>query len=151
MALNHNADMLTRVPKDDNVSAAENHYADCFFHISLCCHFIRGKKGFTKFSIGIGPFMLFKKTLTKKSRPRLIKNALSKMYGARALKTGLSLVAATARFVKLRMYRNLKTYGCFQRTSSRVFSSRYMLFTINSSIRLVFYSFCLLIIELFFE
>ena len=158
MALNHNADMLTLFPKMTMVSAAEKIIMPMlFFTISLLLPFyFVGKKGFTKFSIGIGPFMLFKKNAYEKIGGHAsVKNAIVEdVWLARRIKElGLSLVAADgAALLSVRMYRNFE--DIWNGFSKNIFAgfqfSVIMLFTINFLYTVLFFiPFVLLIIELF--
>src|SRR5204863_4982775 len=111
-AIATNADMLTLMPRLTMISFAEKLIMPMLmFTITLLLPFyFVDKKGFRKFSIGIGPFMLFKRSAYEKIGGHAsVKNALVEdVWLARKIKeNGLKLVAADGqKEVSVRMYRN---------------------------------------------
>lgn len=113
-AIYRKADMLTLFPKMKMVSFAEKIIMPLlWFTVMLLLPFyFVDKKGFVKFSIGIGPFMLFKRSAYEKiGGHTAVKNAIVEdVWLARKIKEcGLQLIVEDGQYMlEVRMYRNLK-------------------------------------------
>lgn len=113
-AIYRKADMLTLFPKMKMVSFAEKIIMPMlWFTIMLLLPFyFVDKKGFVKFSIGIGPFMLFKREAYEKIGGHdSVKNAIVEdVWLARKIKENdLQLIVEDGQYMlEVRMYRNLK-------------------------------------------
>ncbi len=114
IALNRNADMVTLFPKMTMVSFAEKLIMPMlWFTVMLLLPFyFVDKKGFVKFSIGIGPFMLFKRTAYKAIGGHdSVKNAIVEdVWLARRIKEhGMQLIVEDGQhMLSVRMYRGFK-------------------------------------------
>ncbi len=114
IALNRNADMVTLFPKMTMVSFAEKLIMPMlWFTVMLLLPFyFVDKKGFIKFSIGIGPFILFKRSAYAAIGGHdSVKNAIVEdVWLARKIKEhGLQLIVADGQhMLSVRMYRNFK-------------------------------------------
>jgi len=114
IAVNRRADMLTLFPEMTMVSAAEKLLMPMlmFTLMTLLPLYFTDKKGYTKFSAGIGPFMLFsRKAYETIGTHSAVKSALVEdVWLSRKIKeAGLKLVIADGSGVfSVRMYRSLK-------------------------------------------
>lgn len=114
IALNRDADMLTLFPKMQMVTLAERVIMPMlWFTVMLLLPFyFVDKKGFVKFSIGIGPFMMFKRASYEAiGGHNSVKNAIVEdVWLARLTKEhGMNLVAADgSNMLSVRMYRSFK-------------------------------------------
>jgi chlorobactene glucosyltransferase len=114
IALNRKADMVTLFPAMTMVSFAEKLIMPLlWFTVMLLLPFyFVDKKGFVKFSIGIGPFMLFKRSsYSAIGGHESVKAAIVEdVWLARAIKENkMRLIAADGReMLSVRMYRNLR-------------------------------------------
>ena len=114
IALNRKADMLTLFPKMTMISFAEKLIMPMlWFTVMLLLPFyFVDKKGFIKFSIGIGPFMLFKRSSYETIGGHTsVKNAIVEdVWLAREIKeNGLQLIVEDGqKMLSVRMYRNFK-------------------------------------------
>jgi len=112
IALNRNADMVTLFPKMTMVSFAEKLIMPMlWFTVMLLLPFyFVDKKGFIKFSIGIGPFMLFKRTAYSAIDGHdSVKNAIVEdVWLARKIKEhGMQLIVEDGQhMLSVRMYRS---------------------------------------------
>lgn len=157
IALTRNADMLTLFPKIQMVTFAEKLIMPMlwFTVLMLLPFYFVDKKGFIKFSIGMGPFMLFRKTSYEKIGGHVsVKNAIVEdVWLARKIKEhGLQLVVEDGRqMLMVRMYRNLKEiWNGFSKNIFAGFEfSSVALFSVNLMYLLLFFlPFMLLIIRL---
>jgi len=114
IALSRNADMVTLFPKMRMVSFAEKLIMPMlwFTAMLLLPFYFVDKKGFLKFSIGIGPFMLFKRSAYKAIGGHdSVKNAIVEdVWLARKIKEhGMQLIVEDGQhMLSVRMYRNFK-------------------------------------------
>lgn len=114
IALNRNADMVTLFPKMTMVSFAEKLVMPMlwFTVMMMLPFYFVDKKGFIKFSIGIGPFMLFKRSAYAAIGGHdSVKNAIVEdVWLARKIKEhGLQLIVEDGQhMLSVRMYRNFK-------------------------------------------
>ena len=114
IALSRNADMVTLFPKMRMVGFAEKLIMPMlWFTVMLLLPFyFVDKKGFLKFSIGIGPFMLFKRSAYKAIGGHdSVKNAIDEdVWLARKIKEhGMQLIVEDGQhMLSVRMYRNFK-------------------------------------------
>lgn len=114
IALNRNADMVTLFPKMTMVSFAEKLIMPMlwFTVMMMLPFYFVDKKGFIKFSIGIGPFMLFKRSAYAAIGGHdSVKNAIVEdVWLARKIKEhGLQLIVEDGQhMLSVRMYRNFK-------------------------------------------
>lgn len=112
MAVNRNADMLTLFPKMTMIGFAEKLIMPMlWFTVMLLLPFyFVDKKGYIKFSIGIGPFMMFKrKAYEEIGGHTSVKNAIVEdVWLARKIKEhGLRLIVEDGQdLLSVRMYRN---------------------------------------------
>ncbi len=157
IALNRKADMLTLFPKMQMVSLAEKIIMPMlwFTVMMLLPFYFVDKKGYVKFSIGIGPFMMFKRSAYEFIGGHAeVKNAIVEdvWLGRRIKEMGLQLIAADGRNVlSVRMYRNFKEI--WDGFSKNIFAgfqfSALSLFMVNSIYFLLFFlPFLLFFIEL---
>jgi chlorobactene glucosyltransferase len=157
LALFREADMLTLMPQFTMVSLAEKIMMPMLMftaNLLLPLYFV-DKKGFTKFSIGVGPFMLFRRSAYKKIGGHgSVKNALVEdVWLAREIKQKrLKLVVEDGKeILSVRMYRNFREI--WDGFSKNIFAgfkfSSFSLFSVNLMYFLLFFlPFLLLIIEL---
>ncbi|HEY3252260.1 MAG TPA: glycosyltransferase [Ignavibacteria bacterium] len=157
IALNTNADMLTLFPKMTMISLAEKIIMPMFFFVVMLLlplYFVE-KKGFVNFSIGMGPFIMFKrKAYDKIGTHEAVKNAIVEdIWLARKIKKhGLKLTAADGMsMVSVRMYSSFKEI--WEGLSKNMFAafkfSSPMLLTVNVIfVLLFFFPFILLPLEL---
>lgn len=114
IALNRNADMVTLFPKMTMVSFAEKLVMPMlwFTVMMMLPFYFVDKKGFIKFSIGIGPFMLFKRSAYAAIGGHdSVKNAIVEdVWLARKIKEhGLQLIVEDGQLMlSVRMYRSFK-------------------------------------------
>lgn len=157
IALNRDADLLTLFPKIRLVTFSEKIIMPMlwFTVVMLLPFFFVDKKGFVKFSIGMGPFMLFKKTAYEKIGGHLsVKNAIVEdVWLARKIKEhGLQLVVEDGQnILSIRMYRNFKEiWNGFSKNIFAGFEfSSIALFSVNLMYLLLFFHpFMLLFIQL---
>lgn len=112
IALNRNADMVTLFPKMRMVSFAEKLIMPMlwFTVLLLLPFYFVDKKGFVKFSIGIGPFMLFKRSsYAAIGGHDSVKHAIVEdVWLARKIKeNGMQLIVEDGQhMLSVRMYRN---------------------------------------------
>ena len=157
VALNRNADMLTLFPKTIMISFAEKIIMPMlwFTMLMLLPFYFVNKKGFEKFSAGIGPFMLFKrKSYEKIGGHESVKNALVEdVWLARKIKeNGLRLIIEDGlNLLSVRMYRNFKEiWEGFSKNifAGFEFSSFKLFIVITIYVLLFFMPFLLFFIEL---
>lgn len=157
IAVNGKADLLTLFPKMTMITFAEKLIMPMlWFTVMLLLPFwFVDKKGFFKFSIGIGPFMLFKRTAYEKiGGHESVKNAIVEdvWLGRRIKECGLHLVAADGHdLLSVRMYRNFREiWDGFSKNIFAGFAySTAMLFAINLLYILLFFiPFLFLLIQL---
>jgi chlorobactene glucosyltransferase len=157
-AVNMGADMLTLFPKTVMISFSEKIIMPMlwFTILMLLPFYFVGKKGFEKFSAGIGPFMLFKrKSYEKIGDHESVKDALVEdVWLARKIKEHrLRLVILPGlNHLSVRMYRNFKEI--WEGFSKNIFAgfefSTFKLFAvIIIYILLFFMPFLLFFVELF--
>jgi len=147
IAINSKADLLTLFPENILISFAEKLIMPMLFFtvmMLLPLYFV-DKKGFTKFSIGIGPFMLFKRDAYEKiGTHESVKSALVEdVWLGRIIKEhGLKLVATDGMdMLCVRMYRSFKEiWNGFSKNIFAGFNfSTSMLFTVNVIYTLLFF------------
>ena len=147
IAINRKADLLTLFPENTLVSFAEKLIMPMLFFtimLMLPLYFV-DKKGFHKFSIGIGPFMLFRRDAYEKiGGHESVKSALVEdVWLARKIKeSGLMLAAADGfSILSVRMYRSFKEiWNGFSKNIFAGFNfSSSMLFAVNISYILLFF------------
>jgi chlorobactene glucosyltransferase len=157
IALNKEADMLTLFPEMTMVSLAEKIIMPMlWFTIMLLLPFyFIDKKGFVKFSVGIGPFMMFKRSAYEKIGGHYsVKNAIVEdVWLARKIKENRMQLIVEDGFemLSVRMYRNLnEIWSGFSKNIFAGFEfSSFSLFAVNLLYILLFFlPFMLLIIEL---
>jgi chlorobactene glucosyltransferase len=157
IALKSEADMLTLFPRMIMRSFAEKLIMPMlwFTIMVLLPFYFVDKKGFTKFSIGIGPFMMFRrKAYEQIGRHESVKDAIVEdVWLARKIKeSGFRLIAADGHdMFSVRMYRNFKEiWNGFSKNIFAGFEfSSPMLFGINFLYILLFFlPFLLFFIEL---
>lgn len=157
-AITTKADMLTLMPKLTMISFAEKLIMPMLmFTITMLLPFyFVDKSGFKKFSIGIGPFMLFKRSAYEKiGGHTAVKNALVEdvWLGRKIKEHGLKLVAEDGQeIVSVRMYRNfIDIWNGFSKNIFAGFEfSTLTLFFINLMYVLLFFlPFVLFIFALF--
>jgi chlorobactene glucosyltransferase len=157
IALNRNADLLSVFPGTTMASFAEKLIMPMLFFVSfvLLPYYFVDKKGFAKFAMAFGPFMLFKKSAYKKigGHASVKGSVLEDVHLARKIKEcGLSLVVADGQSLcSVRMYRNFKEI--WEGFSKNIFAgfnySSPMLFTIIIIFLILFFMpFAFLIAEL---
>jgi len=147
IALNRNADMVTLFPKMTMVSFAEKLIMPMlWFTVMLLLPFyFVDKKGFVKFSIGIGPFMLFKRTAYAAIGGHdAVKNAIVEdVWLARKIKErAMQLIVEDGqRMLSVRMYRSFS--GIWNGFSKNIFAgfefSSVALFSVNLLYILLFF------------
>ena len=146
IALSRKADMVTLFPKMTMVSFAEKLIMPMlWFTVMLLLPFyFVDKKGFIKFSIGIGPFMLFKRSAYSAIGGHdSVKNAIVEdVWLARKIKEhGLQLIVADGQhMLSVRMYRNFKEiWNGFSKNIFAGFEfSSFALFSVNLLYLLLF-------------
>ena len=157
IAMNRNADMVTLFPAMTMKSFAEKLIMPLlWFTVMLLLPFyFVDKKGFVKFSIGIGPFMLFRRSAYEAiGGHSAVKNAIVEdVWLARKIKEhGLQLVVADGReMLSVRMYRSLKEiWNGFSKNIFAGFEfSSIALFSVNIMYFLLFFlPFLLFLIQL---
>lgn len=147
IALSRDADMLTLFPKMQMVTLAEKVIMPMlWFTVMLLLPFyFVDKKGFVKFSIGIGPFMMFKRASYEAiGGHNSVKNAIVEdVWLARLIKEhGMNLVAADgSNMLSVRMYQSFKEiWNGFSKNIFAGFEfSTPALFTINFLYFLLFF------------
>lgn len=157
IALNRNADMLTLFPEMTMKTFWEKIIMPMlwFTIMMLLPFYFVDKKGFVKFSIGIGPFMMFKRTAYEKIGGHYsVKNAIVEdVWLARKIKeNGLQLIAADGYdMLSVRMYRSFKEiwHGFSKNIFAGFEFSSVSLFAVNLIYILLFFlPFILFLIEL---
>lgn len=157
IALNRNADMVTLFPKMTMISFAEKLIMPMlWFTVMLLLPFyFVDKKGFVKFSIGIGPFMLFKKSAYAAIGGHdSVKNAIVEdVWLARKIKEhGMQLIVEDGQhMLSVRMYRSLgEIWNGFSKNIFAGFEfSSIALFSVNLLYFLLFFiPFLLFLIQL---
>lgn len=147
IALNRKADMLTLFPKMIMVSFAEKLIMPMLWFTAMLLlplYFV-DKKGYTKFSIGIGPFMLFKRSAYESIGGHTsVKNAIVEdVWLARKIKEyGMQLIVDDGQnMLSVRMYRNFEEiWNGFSKNIFAGFSfSTLALFSINFIYFLLFF------------
>ncbi|MCC7158013.1 MAG: glycosyltransferase [Ignavibacteria bacterium] len=157
IALNRKADMLTLFPKMQMITLAEKIIMPMlwFTVMMLLPFYFVDKKGYAKFSIGIGPFMMFKRSAYELIGCHAkVKNAIVEdvWLGRKIKEMGLQLIAADGQdMLSVRMYRNFKEI--WDGFSKNIFAgfqfSSLSLFMVNSLYFLLFFlPFLLFFIEL---
>lgn len=157
IALNRNADMLTLFPEMTMKTFWEKIIMPMlwFTIMMLLPFYFVDKKGFVKFSIGIGPFMMFKRIAYEKIGGHYsVKNAIVEdVWLARKIKeNGLQLIAADGYdLLSVRMYRSFKEiwHGFSKNIFAGFEFSSVSLFAVNLMYILLFFlPFILFLIEL---
>jgi chlorobactene glucosyltransferase len=146
-ALEKDTDLLTVFPKMTMKTFSEKLLMPMLFFIAfvLLPFYFVDKKGFTKFAIGVGPFMLFKKSAYEKiGGHESVKNAIVEdVWLSRKIKEhGLRLAAADGQnLCSVRMYRCFKDiWNGFSKNIFAGFNfSTPVLFTINFLYLLLFF------------
>ncbi len=114
IALHRKADLLTLLPETTMISFAEKLIMPMllFTSMALLPFYFVDKNRFKRFSIGVGPFMMFKRSAYETiGRHEHVKDAIVEdVWLARAVKeNGLKLIAEDGQeMLSVRMYRNLK-------------------------------------------
>ncbi len=154
IALNRNADMVTLFPKMTMVTFAEKLIMPMlWFTVMLLLPFyFVDKKGFVKFSIGIGPFMLFKKSAYAAIGGHdSVKNAIVEdVWLARKIKEhGMQLIVEDGQhMLSVRMYRSFgeiwngfskNIFAGFEFSSTALFSVNLLYFLLFFIPFLLFY------------
>lgn len=147
IALVRNTDLLTVFPKMIMKSFSEKLLMPMLFFTAfvLLPFYFVDKKGFTKFAIGVGPFMLFKKSAYDKIGGHdSVKNAIVEdVWLSRKIKEhGLRLAAADGQnMCSVRMYRNFKDiWNGFSKNIFAGFNfSAPALFTVNFMYLILFF------------
>jgi len=157
IALSTDADMLTLFPKMTMLSFAEKLIMPMLWFtimILLPFYFV-DKRGFVKFSVGIGPFMLFKRSSYDAIGGHTsVKNAIVEdVWLARKIKENrmLLVVKDGAEMLSVRMYRNFsEIWNGFSKNIFAGFEfSSFALFSVNILYFLLFFiPFLLLFIQL---
>ncbi len=146
-ALERNADLLTVFPGMTMKTFSEKLLMPMLFFIAfvlLPFYFVE-KKGFPKFAIGIGPFMLFKRTAYDEIEGHAsVRSAIVEdVWLARRIKEhGLKLSAADGKeFCSVRMYGNLREiWNGFSKNIYAGFNySAALLFSVNSAYMILFF------------
>jgi len=159
IALERNADLLSVFPKMVMKSFAEKIIMPMLFFIAfvlLPFHFV-DKKGFTKFAMAVGPFMLFKRSAYDKIGGHAsVKNAIVEdVWLSRKIKEhGLKLAVADGQSLcTVRMYRSFKEiwYGFSKNIFAGFNFSTPMLFTINFMYTVLFFLPFVFIFQYFFS
>lgn len=157
IAVSRNADMLTLFPEMTMKTFSEKIIMPMlwFTIMMLLPFYFVDKKGFVKFSIGIGPFMMFKRTAYEKIGGHYsVKNAIVEdVWLARKIKeNGLQLIAADGYdMLSVRMYRSFKEiwHGFSKNIFAGFEFSSVSLFAVNLMYILLFFlPFILFLIEL---
>ncbi len=160
IALNRKADMLTLFPKMAMVSFSEKLLMPMlWFTVMLLLPFyFVDKKGFVKFSIGMGPFMMFKRSAYETiGGHNSVKNAIVEdVWLARKIKEhNLRLIAEDGQYLfNVRMYRNFtEIWNGFSKNIFAGFQfSTFTLFYVNFIYILLFFlPFLLFFIQLSFK
>lgn len=146
-ALERDADLLTVFPKMTMKTFSEKLLMPMLFFIAfvLLPFYFVDKKGFTKFAIGVGPFMLFKKSAYDKIGGHdSVKDAIVEdVWLSRKIKEhGLRLAAADGQYLcSVRMYRSFKDiWNGFSKNIFAGFNfSTPVLFTINFLYLILFF------------
>jgi chlorobactene glucosyltransferase len=147
IAIERNSDLLTVFPKMIMKTFSEKLLMPMLFFIAfvLLPFYFVDKKGFTKFAIGVGPFMLFKRSAYEKiGGYDSVKNAIVEdVWLSRKIKEhGLRLAAADGQnLCSVRMYRNFKEiWNGFSKNIFAGFNfSTPVLFTINFLYLILFF------------
>jgi chlorobactene glucosyltransferase len=160
LALHRNADMLTLLPRLTMISMGEKIVMPMLMFTIMCLlpFYFVDKQGFKSFSIGVGPFMLFKREAYDKiGGHSSVKNALVEdvTLGRKVKKYGLRLIAGDGRnILSVRMYRSFaEIWNGFSKNIFAGFEfSNIRLFTVN----LLYFSlfilpFMLFIIDIFMQ
>lgn len=157
IALNRSADMLTLFPEMIMKTFSEKLLMPMlWFTITMLLPFyFVDKKGFVKFSVGIGPFMMFRRSAYEKIGGHYsVKDAIVEdVWLARKIKeNGLKLIAAEGyNILSVRMYRNFgEIWRGFSKNIFAGFEfSSIFLFSVNMMYILLFFMpFILFLIEL---
>ncbi len=160
MTLERDSDLLTVFPKMIMKTFSEKLLMPMLFFIAfvLLPFYFVDKKGFTKFAIGVGPFMLFKRSAYDKIGGHdSVKNAIVEdVWLSRKIKEhGLRLAAADGQdLCSVRMYRNFREiWNGFSKNIFAGFNySTPVLFTINFLYLILFFlPFVLLIVYAVFN
>lgn len=147
IAINRKADMLTLFPKMVMISFAEKLLMPMlWFTVMLLLPFyFVDKKGFVKFSIGMGPFMMFKRSAYEAIGGHTsVKNAIVEdVWLARKIKEhNLRLIAEDGQYLfNVRMYRNFtEIWNGFSKNIFAGFQfSSFTLFYVNFIYILLFF------------
>ena len=157
IAVSRNADMLTLFPEMTMKTFSEKIIMPMlwFTIMMLLPFYFVDKKGFVKFSIGIGPFMMFRRAAYEKIGGHYsVKNAIVEdVWLARKIKEkGLQLIAADGYdMLSVRMYRSFKEiwHGFSKNIFAGFEFSSVSLFAVNLMYFLLFFlPFILFLIEL---
>jgi len=160
IALNRKANMLTLFPKMIMITFAEKLIMPMlwFTIMMLLPFYFVDKKGFTNFSIGIGPFMLFKrKSYEEIGGHESVKDALVEdiCLSKKIKEQDLKLIAEDGHnLLSVRMYRNFKEiWNGFSKNIFAGFEfSSTRLFILNTVYILLFFlPFLLFLIELYLQ
>ena len=147
IALNRNADLLSLFPKNEMKTFSEKLMMPMLYFTSfvLLPHYFVDMKGFVKFGMAVGPFMLFKRSAYDKigGHESVKFSILEDVNIAKKIKeAGLQLVVADSRSqCTVRMYRNFKEiWNGFSKNIFAGFNySAPMLFTIDVLYLLLFF------------
>lgn len=147
VALERDSDLLTIFPKMIMKSLSEKLLMPMLFFIAfvLLPFYFVDKKGYTKFAIGVGPFMLFKRSAYDKIGGHAsVRNAIVEdIWLSRKIKEhGLKLAAADGQSLcSVRMYRNFKEiWNGFSKNIFAGFNfSAPLLFTVNFLYLILFF------------
>ena len=159
IALGRDADLLSVFPEMVMKSFAEKIIMPMLFFIAfvlLPFHFV-DKKGFTRFAMAVGPFMLFKRSAYDKIGGHAsVKNAIVEdVWLSRKIKEhGLKLAVADGQSLcTVRMYRSFKEiwYGFSKNIFAGFNFSTPMLFTINFMYAVLFFLPFVFIFQYFFS
>jgi len=158
LAVYRKADLLTLLPRLTMISVAEKIIMPMLMFTLMCLlpFYFVDKRGFNKYSLGIGPFMLFKKTAYEKIGGHAsVKSALVEdvWLGRKIKENGLRLICEDGKdILSVRMYHSFgeiwngfskNIYAGFEFSTLSLFGVNLMYFV------LFFLPFVLLIIDIF--
>ncbi len=158
LALYRGADLLTLLPRLEMKSVSEKIIMPMLMFTLMCLlpFYFVDKPGFRKYSLGIGPFMLFRRTAYEKiGGHESVKSALVEdvWLGRKIKEYGLKLVCEDGKnMLSVRMYRNFgEIWDGFSKNIFAGFNfSDLSLFGVNMTYFLLFFlPFVLLIIDIF--
>ncbi len=158
IALHGDADMLTLIPKLTMINMGEKIVMPMLVFTIMCLlpFYFVDKNGFKKFSLGVGPFMLFKRgAYDKIGGHSSVKNALVEdvTLGRKVKEYGLRLIGEDGQnILRVRMYRSFgEIWNGFSKNIFAGFEfSNIKLFAVNLVYFLLFFlPFVLFIIDIF--